>query len=300
MASSARADGSTAVAKGADNLLLLTPKRPTRGGLPETPGSSKTTPGKSSPPKTFRRANAMSPSSFAGKMPPATPTKATVKSAMKVSPLSMKASPMTKNSSPKDVKSPGHAMKSPKKAVPVSKGSKGSAMKSKTKKLAMKSMGSMKCAMKSSSSSSKAPSKAKVKKTVIKIKGSAPVMKSAKGANTRKKPAMNVKVQQDSGSDVTITVSDPGMIMVERHHDARDAEGKTKFWSKDSPDELHDFLSKCYPEWVEVYDWNTSYVIEGTHITADPWPVWARNELERHNWNFMERKGNRERWEKNQ
>jgi len=125
-------------------------------------------------------------------------------------------------------------------------------------------------------------------------------MKSAKGANTRKKPAMNVKVQQDSGSDVTITVSDPGMIMVERHHDARDAEGKTKFWSKDSPDELHDFLSKCYPEWVEVYDWNTSYVIEGTHITADPWPVWARNELERHNWNFMERKGNRERWEKNQ
>ena len=28
MASSARADGSTAVAKGADNLLLLTPKRP--------------------------------------------------------------------------------------------------------------------------------------------------------------------------------------------------------------------------------------------------------------------------------
>ena len=90
------------------------------------------------------------------------------------------------------------------------------------------------------------------------------------------------------------------MVMVERGQDPRLAEGKTKFWSQHHPDELREFLQHCHSEWLVVWDWNTSFVIEGTAVMADPWPVWAHNELEGAGWKLMDRKGCRERWEKDQ
>ena len=281
--------GSEAVAGRAADLndMLATPDRPTRGGLQSTPGGDvavETPPGKPTlATKPYRRLNAMSPATFKANMPPTTPMKSSLKS-----PMAMKASPTT-------TKSPAKAMKSVMKSQPASKGSKGS----NKKKLAMKR--AMKTSSSSSSKTGPKPSsigsRKKVMKAVLKNKT---VMKSTKGAKFGKKPAANIR-KKPGMSQVSITVGDERMVMLEQHgHDIRDAEGDITFWSKNNPQELKEFLTTCYQEWVVIYDYNTSYIINGVHVEADTWPVWARNELEGADWVLVTSRGKRERWEKAQ
>ena len=138
----------------------------------------------------------------------------------------------------------------------------------------------------------------KVMKATLKNKT---VMKSTKGAKIGKKPAAKLR-KKPGMRQFSLTVGDEGMIMLEQHgHDSRDAEGDVRFWSKDNPQDLKNFLAECYQEWVQVYDRNTSYIIGGQHVQADTWPEWARNELDGADWVLVKRhQGKSERWEKTQ